>query len=195
MRKKISSSYLVVIAAVLVGTLSNCATTPRADRQSGLVEEARWTTSWFERSVVGLSDQINSSGGFVVFPDVAKWGILISGGQAGRGVVCTADGTQVGWAMINTGSIGLQAGVQGFRLLAVLQDADQLERLKNRQLTGSVSASVVAGDAGAAAAAPFDSGVAVYQGANEGLFVGVNIGLDYIRYEALAPGDPVSDLR
>ena len=33
--------------------------------------------------------------------------------------------------------------------------------------------------------APFQHGVALYQGANKGLMAGVNIGLDYMRYEPL----------
>ena len=43
----------------------------------------------------------------------------------------------------------------------------------------------VAADAGASGTAPFQHGVAIYQGSNKGLMAGVNIGLDYMRYEPM----------
>ena len=63
---------------------------------------------------------------------------LIGGGTAGRGALYTPDGRQIGWAAINIGSVGLQAGVQGFRMLMVLEDETALQHFKANLLTGSV---------------------------------------------------------
>ena len=57
--------------------------------------------------------------------------------------------------------------------------------VENETLTGSVSGVAVAGQSGSSGTAPFKDGVAAYQGANEGLMAGVNVGLNYIRYQPL----------
>jgi lipid-binding SYLF domain-containing protein len=170
-------------AAVLC--LCGCSTAPKAEERADFLVKADDTRAWFERSVRGLRGQIDDSAGYVVFPGVAQWGILIGGGTYGRGALYRPDGTQIGWAGISTPSIGLQAGVQGFRMLMVLENEAVLRRFQADQLDGSVSGVAIAGNVGGSAKAPFQNGVAVYEGANEGLMAGVNIGLNWIRYKPL----------
>ncbi len=131
--------------------------------------------------------QLNHSEAYIIYPSVGQWGLLITGGQFGRGMLNRPDDSQIGWAAINTGSLGLQAGVRGFKMLVVIQDKATLELFKKNELTGSVAGVAVAGDHGDSASAPFTNGVAVYQGASTGLIAGVNIGLDYMRYKDLSP--------
>ncbi len=52
---------------------------------------------------------------------------------------------------------------------------------------------VVVGRSGESAKAPFENGVAIYQGASTGLMAGVNIGLDYMRYQSLADAQALAD--
>lgn len=141
---------------------------------------------WFERNIAGLSDQIDGSGGYIIYPDVAEWGLVITGGQYGRGVLNDSDDRQLGWASINTGSLGLQAGVQGFKMLVVFEDAATLEAFQKGRLTGGGSGVAIIGDAGGSAKVGFSDGVAIYQGANTGLMAGVSFGLDLMRYEPLS---------
>ena len=141
--------------------------------------------AWFENHVVGLDEQIDGAAGYIIFPKVGQFGIIFGGGQFGRGMLNNSDGSQIGWAAINTGSIGLQAGVQGFKMLIVIEDKYTLAKFMDNQMDGAVGAVAVAGDAGGSARAPFEHGLAVYQGANSGLMAGVNIGLDYISYKPL----------
>jgi lipid-binding SYLF domain-containing protein len=100
-------------------------------------------------------------------------------------MVSRPNGRQEGWGAINTGSLGLQAGVRGFKMLMVIQDEATLNRLKQNKLTGSVSGVVVVAETGTSATAPFENGVAVYQGASAGLMAGVNFGLEYLRYKSI----------
>lgn len=187
-------AFAMLVAAWMGSCLGGCATAPKAENQEDFMARARSTTAWFERSVNGLPQQIEQSAGYVIFPDVAQWGILLGGGTFGRGALCRPDGTQIGWAAINAPSIGLQAGVQGFRLLMVLETQATLDRFRANQLTGSVNGVlVVAG--GMSGTASFTNGVAIYEGANQGLMAGVNISLDIIRFAPLAPGETPGDTR
>ena len=193
--RSITRSCFLPLIMVFSAALSGCSTAPKAKDQAGFLDKAKSTTEWFQASVPGLSKQIDQSAGFVIFPDVAKWGILYGGGTFGRGALCAADGTQIGWAALNTGSIGLQAGIEGFRMLMVIQDKATLTKFKANQLSGSVSATIVAVDKGASGSAPFQNGLAVYEGANKGLMAGMNIGLDFVRYQPMNSTETPGDLR
>lgn len=190
MLKAISPTLVagVILATAVLGPVG-CTTAPKTEDRVSYATSARLARTWFERNVGGLRAQIDRSAGYIIFPEVGQWGILIGGGRFGRGTLNRPDGEQIGWAAINTGSIGLQAGVQGFKMLIVLEDELTLRRFIDNSLTGGVSGVAVAGEAGGSATQPFVNGVAVYQGANNGLMAGVNIGLDYVRYEPGRAGE------
>lgn len=176
-----------VVGVALLGA-GGCSTAPKPQDEETFVYQAGATRRWFEANVTGLDWQLEHSAGYATFPNVGQFGVLIAGGKFGRGMVCEPDGTQIGWAYINTASAGLQIGAQGFKMLVVFEDPATLARFKADKLTGNVSAVAVAGEGGASGAASFTDGVAIYQGDNAGLMAGASIGLDYIRYEALTPG-------
>jgi lipid-binding SYLF domain-containing protein len=179
---RLSIAFAVVVVSLLA---FGCSTAPKAEDQTTFASDARTATLWFEQNVRGLREQVDGAAAYIIYPSVGQWGILIGGGQFGRGMLNRADDSQIGWAAINTGSIGLQAGVRGFKMLVVLEDTATLNRFMENKLSGSVSGIVVVGEAGQSARAPFENGVAVYQGASTGLMAGVNIGLDYMRYEPM----------
>ena len=180
---------------LLVAVLGGCSTAPKASEQAVFLDKAKSTTKWFEGKVTGLPRQLDQTAGFVIFPDVVQWGILISGGKFGRGAVCKADGTQIGWAAVNVGSVGLQVGVQGFKMLLVMQDQATVDKFMKNQLTGTASGVLVAVESGASASNNFQNGVVLYEGANKGLMAGVNVGLNYMRYEPFKSGEKPGDLR
>ena len=168
-----------IIAGVLgVAHLGGCSTAPKFKDQPAFLEHAESTRGWFKTNVTGLREQIRDSAGHIVFPGVGQWGLLYGGGTFGRGALYSPDGTQLGWAAINVQSIGLQVGVQGFRMLMVLENEKVLQEYRANKLTGSVNGVVVGVKAGGSAAASFTRGVAVYQGANKGLMAGLSIGLN-----------------
>jgi lipid-binding SYLF domain-containing protein len=179
----------------LTTAVAGCSTVPKAERQEQFLINAAASTKWFESSVSGLGEQIDASAGFIIFPDVSQWGILLAGGTFGRGAVCAPDGTQTGWAALNTGSLGLQAGVQGFRMLIVLENEQTLASFKANRWSGNMSGVAVAGTSGRSERQPFSNGVAIYEGANNGLMAGVQVGLDRIRFQPLAASESPGDLR
>ena len=149
------------------------------------LSNARETVVWFEDNVRGLREQIRNSAGYIVFPSTLQYGTGFGGGKFGRGMVAAANGTQIGWSGINTGSLGLQAGIQGFKMLVVFQNDATPNKFKANRLSGAANGVAVLADVGGSGAVPFENGVAVYQGANVGLMVGVNVGLDLVRFETL----------
>lgn len=183
-RMLVGMSAAFAAVAMLAGT--GCKTTPsnEADRQS-VVQRSESTVEWFQSRVSGLEAQINRSAGYVVFPDIGEAGFIV-GGQSGFGAVFDSNGDQIGWARLSSGSIGLQAGVRGFRMLIVLQDQATLDNFRNNRWSGNAGAVAVIGDSGGSAAG-FSNGVAVYQGASSGLMAALNLGLQNIRYQPLNP--------
>ena len=137
---------IVLATAVTVAQLSACSTAPKAEDRAAFIKNARSARNSFETSVSGLREQIQGSAGYVVFPDVMQWGFLISGGAYGRGAVYDPEGRQIGWAAINTGALGLQTGIRGFRMLVVLENEQVLADFKANKWTGSVSGVVVVGE-------------------------------------------------
>jgi lipid-binding SYLF domain-containing protein len=176
-----------IAALLLLGTslllpLGGCSTAPKAEDQAAFMGRARASQGWFVRNVDGLGDQVAAAPAYIIFPDVAQWGILIGGGNFGRGALME-HGKHTGWAAVNRGSVGLQAGVQGYRMLMVLQDETTLRQFKANQWSGSAEATGVIAEAGGTVAAPFKNGVAVYTGGHAGLMAGASVGLEYVRYQ------------
>ena len=57
---------------------------------------------WFKNNVSGLDAQLDDAAGYVSYPGIGQYGILIGGGKFGRGVVFDSTQRQVGWAYLNT---------------------------------------------------------------------------------------------
>ena len=187
MRSGVACLSLVLISLALLVSVG-CTTAPKQKNQASVIAESRAATTWFRNNVTGLSTQLNDSAGYISFPGVGQFGVFIGGGKFGRGVVSDESGRQVGWAYLNTASAGLQLGAQGFKMLVVFEDPATMQRFQQNKLSGNVSGTVVAGEAGAAGHASFTDGVAVYIGDATGLMAGASIGLDYIRYESAGGG-------
>lgn len=173
---------LLLVGATLLLPLVGCSTAPKGEDQAAFMGRANASKSWFVRNVDGLDSQVAAAPAYIIFPDVSQWGILIGGGNFGRGALME-DGQHTGWAAVNRGSVGLQAGVQGYRMLLVLQNESTVRKFKANQWAGSVEATAVAAESGGTVAAPFKNGVAVYTGGHSGLMAGASVGLEYIRYQ------------
>ena len=174
-----------LLVASVVTLNPGCATAPKQQDQATVVADSLSATRWFRNNVRGLSAQLDNSAGYISYPGVGRYGLLIAGGKFGRGVVYDSNHRQVGWAYINTVSAGLQVGAQGYKMLVVFEDAATMRRFQQNKLTGNVGVTIVAVKAGGAGTASFTDGVAIYQGDQAGLMAGVSVGLDYMRYEAV----------
>ena len=181
----VMNMLLTAVFALFLIHTSACSTTPDAKDQSSVIADGRTALNWFTREVPGLESQLANSAGYIIYPGIGQYGILIGGGKFGRGVVYNSQRRQVGWAYLNAASAGLQIGAQGFKMLVVFPNATTMSEFENNKLTGDVGATVVAADKGTAGTASFTNGVAVYQGGQTGLMAGASVGLDYMRFEAI----------
>lgn len=174
---------IALIATSVVA--AGCSTAPDQKDQATVIAHSRSATQWFRNNATGVSAQLDNSAGYITYPGIGRYGLLITGGKMGRGVVYDSNHRQVGWAYINMMSAGLQVGIQGYKMLVVFQDAATMRRFQQNKLTGNVNATVVTLGVGAGGAASFTDGVAIYEGDQAGLMAGVSVGLDYMRYEAV----------
>jgi lipid-binding SYLF domain-containing protein len=163
--------------------LAGCATAPKTRAEERTLEEqASATLEMMKARDARLGELLDSAEGYVVFPEIGKGGALV-GGAYGHGVVYE-HGLPIGYVELSQASFGAQLGGQTFSELIVLRDRDALLRVKtdNFDLGGSVSA--VALTAGAASAAQFEGGVAVFVMPRGGLMVDVSVTGQKINYQA-----------
>lgn len=190
-----SLNFILLIAACVgaAGTVPGCAVAPAEPDRRAFRRLADDSTGWFKSRVPGLGRQMAGSAGYVVFPESVQWGMLFTGGAYGRGAVYEPGGDQIGWASINSGSLGVQLGMQTFRLLVVFENQDVLRRFKGNQLFGTANSIAIADESGRCLRTAFDDGVALYEGANQGLMLGANLAMNLMRYEPLSAAEHAAE--
>ena len=184
-KQLLATPLLAAVLSIFMIINPGCSTVPDAKDQSTVIADGQSALRWFDGKVVGLESQLSRSAGYIIYPGIGQYGILIGGGRFGRGVVYNNANRQIGWAYLNTASAGLQLGAQGFKMLVVFENSATMSQFQDNKLTGNVSATAVAAEEGAASTASFTNGVAVYQGGQTGLMAGASVGLDYMRFEAV----------
>ena len=149
---------LSVITAIVIGA---CSTAPKTPAARGTLEaRAEATLQTMRARDPGLADLLQSSAGYVVFPEIGKGGVIV-GAAYGRGILYER-GRPVGFVELNQASVGAQLGGQTFSELIVFQDRFDVDRLKTGQFSLGANVSAVALTTGAAATAQFQDGVAVF---------------------------------
>lgn|GEM_PF-540888 len=176
----------MLCAAIGMTTLVGCNTAPKYESRASFALEAKAAEKWFEQNVSGFREQIDKSGGYIIFPDAGEWGIIFVGGSFGRGGAYSPSGEQLGWAAINRTALGVTVGAQGQKIAMVLENEEVMRKFKEGTWSGDIAATVVAAQAGTAASKQFKDGVIVYVGDQAGLMFGVSIALSHVRYKSLA---------
>jgi lipid-binding SYLF domain-containing protein len=173
---------LMISAAALALLATACATSPQTRAEERTLENrASATLDTMTARDPRLEELLGRAVGYAVFPEIGKGGAVV-GGAFGRGVVYE-NGQPVGYARLSQASVGAQLGGQTFAELIVFNDRNALERLKtdNFDVGGGVSA--VALTSGAARAAQFEGGAAVFVMPRGGLMVDVSVSGQKIDYD------------
>ena len=181
MRNLICGMALAMLALGLLG----CSTEPKTEEaKSTLHSDSQATINDFNQTDSSFRDFINKSAGYVVFPSVGKGGLGV-GGAYGHGELYQHE-QMMGFAELTQASIGLQAGGQAYSEVIVFENEDALNKFKNNKLEFSANASAVALKAGAAGAARFENGVAVFVKPKGGLMFEASIGGQKFNYKPAA---------
>jgi len=176
------------VMAVMLLVISGCQTTPKTEaKKDTLVEDSRAAVDRMQREDPALRDMMSNAYGYVVFPSVGKGGVIV-GGAYGKGVVHD-HGRLVGYADLTQASIGAQLGGQAFSELILFQNQAALDRFKSNEFAFAANASAVAIKSGAAAAAKYENGVAVFTQPTGGLMFEASVGGQKFTYQSAADAD------
>ncbi len=130
-----------------------------------------------------LQTFFDNSVGYVIFPNVAKGGLIV-GGAHGDGLVFE-NGKVIGRATLSQASIGAQAGGQTYSELIFFETPAALQEFKQSNLEMSAEVSAVAASEGAAKSARYQNGVAVFTLPKKGLMAQASIGGQKFKFEPL----------
>jgi len=155
--------------------LYGCSTAPRTDNEkAGLRDEVTASLSQMGRMDTSLQNFLDNAHGYAVFPSVGKGGIII-GGAWGQGEVYQGK-ILVGYSELTQATIGFQLGGQSYAQVIVFQTPEALAAFKSGNYTFSANASAVALKSGAAAAAEYQNGVAIFTMPNGGAMFEASVG-------------------
>lgn len=174
-------AFSALFGATLV-MVTSCATAPKSrGERTALHEQAQATLTSMTSRDNTLKQVIDRSYGYVVFPSIAKGGVLV-GGAYGRGIVYQ-QGKPIGFAELNQASFGAQLGGKTFSELIVFETQRSFDNLRDGQFSLGADASATLLNQGAAASAQFRDGVAVFVETKGGLMFDVSISGQQINFQ------------
>jgi lipid-binding SYLF domain-containing protein len=180
MLRVIASTVALFAVALLIG----CETAPKTEeKKDALAAEAQSTLKAMYAADPGLEQFLQDAEGYVVFPDAGKGGLIV-GGAYGRGAVYQK-GQLIGWADMKQASVGLQAGGQSFSQVIAFENEAALNRFKSNQLTFAANVSAVILKSGAAAAAKYNDGVAIFVKPQGGAMAEASVGGQQFTYRPI----------
>ncbi len=172
---------LTISASAVALCLTGCATAPDTPAEERSLEQrASATLDTMVARDPGLKELLDGSVGYAVFPEIGKGGAVV-GGAYGKGVVFER-GEPAGHLVLSQASIGAQLGGQTFAELIIFRDDKALSRLKTDNFDIGTNVSAVALTSGAARAAQFEGGVAVFVMPRGGLMVDLSVTGQKIEY-------------
>jgi len=172
--------YLSLITAMLVITFAGKALAD--DEKDKLTTDVNDAKAALIKQDDGLKDIMDKAKGYVIFPSVAKGGLVV-GGAAGAGQLLEND-KAVGEAKLRQGSIGLQAGGQVYIELICFDDQTSLDNFKKGNYEFSAQVSAVAVTDGVSKNAKYADGIMVLTLAKGGLMYEASVGGQKFEYEA-----------
>src|SRR5262249_41319992 len=144
-----------------------CASVALASDDSELISSAQATIATFKKTDPKIDKFFGSAAGYAVFPTIGKGGFFV-GGAGGDGVLFVG-GKPAGKAGMGQATVGLQLGGQTFSEIIFFENASTLSDFQKGNFALAAQASAVALSAGAAAAANYEHGVAIFTATKTGL--------------------------
>jgi hypothetical protein len=168
-------------------TLSGCGSEPTTPQeQKVLINDSQASLRDLETTDPTLTDKINSSAGYAIFPNVGKGAAGIEV-VSGNGDVYLQGGKYLGSAHVGAVAGGLALGGETYAELILFQNQEALNDFENNKVQFDASASAVALQAGAASQAKFENGTAVFIQSHGGLIASAVIGGQQFTFKAANP--------
>jgi len=162
------------LSTLVSGLVLLAAPVALAGDDNALVADARATVQTFKKKDANIEKFFGSAVGYVVFPTIAK-GAFVVGGAGGDGILFVG-GHPVGKSSMGQASVGFQLGGQTYSEIIFFENAATLNEFKNGNFALAAQASAVALSAGAAAAANYENGVAIFTATKTGLMYEASVG-------------------
>jgi lipid-binding SYLF domain-containing protein len=143
-----------------------------AERQE-IITMAQSTMSRLRTEAPESAELIDKAHGYAVF-DVTKGGLVVSG-AGGRGVAQLQGGREPVFMRMRSVGIGLTAGGETYKLVALFEDAATYERFLDGGWDVGSEAQAAAGDAAVGAVTTFKNGVAVFHLSDGGLIGNIDV--------------------
>ncbi|MEY3025319.1 MAG: hypothetical protein RL136_1081 [Planctomycetota bacterium] len=187
--RKFAGFTLTTLALAALGLVAACTTAPetKAERVALTSDSTAFLTR-AKAADPSLDKFFDSCVGYAVLPEIGKGGFIF-GGAYGRGQLYDRDGRLVGYCDVTQGSVGAQLGGQSFGEIIFFETNEALNRFKGDKFVLAAQASAVALGAGAAAAAKYEDGVAIFLMNPKGLMLEASIGGQQFGYQALADAE------
>jgi lipid-binding SYLF domain-containing protein len=171
---RLSTSFL----AIALGVAPAAA---HASDDATLISDSRAVVQTFKKKDANIEKFFGSAVGYAVFPTIAKGGFVV-GGAGGDGVLFVG-GHAVGKSSMGQASVGLQLGGQTYSEIIFFENASTLNEFKKGNFALAAQASAVALSAGAAAAANYENGVAIFTATKTGLMYEASVGGQKFGYQ------------
>jgi lipid-binding SYLF domain-containing protein len=151
--------------------------------QKKLRDDVQIAIEMFKTTDSSLKKLLDTSAGYVVFPNVGKGG-LVFGGAHGNGLVFEK-GKVIGEASLTQVTFGAQIGGQEFAELIFFENPAALDKFKQSNLEMNAQVGAVAAAEGVAKNARYVQGVMVITKAKQGLMAEASVGGQKLKFKPL----------
>jgi lipid-binding SYLF domain-containing protein len=179
--QRVVTAFTLALAVALGASQARAAD----EDTSKLIHEANETLTAFKAKDPSLSQFLERSVGYAVFPHIEKVAVGV-GGAHGTGVLFDKAGRPIGKTTLNQASVGVQLGGQSYAEVIFFETPERMREFQSKNFALSGQASAVALKTGAAGAAAFQNGVAVFTATKQGLMFEASVAGQRFDYEPFA---------
>jgi len=175
----------LIFAAVAAVLVPACASTPKTPQEVATMQSRAGTTvAEMRQRDPSITPVLDNAYAYAVFPEVGKAG-FIAGGASGSGILYER-GRPSGNVKLTQASLGAQAGAQTYAELVILNNQDQVNKLKNGSFDLGANVNAVVLKQGAAATTGTARGTTVFVMPKGGAMVDISVAGQQLKFEPFA---------
>jgi len=163
-----------LLVSLALGAAGVPALATASDDDPAAIKKAGAAVDMFKKTDPSLDKFFKNAKGWAVFPSVGK-GAIVVGGAGGSGILFEK-GKAVGKTSLTQVTVGLALGGQSFSEIIFFENDLALTKFKGGDFSLAAQVSAVAAASGAAAAAKYTQGVAVFTAGESGLMFEASVG-------------------